>query len=473
MRDRSRLALAIVCAVHAVAPLVLVGPRFWYEWDETVNISQVSQHAPPGAFTAPRARGMPLLLAPVTELTYSTVALRVYLAVLSSVLLYLAFSPWLRLRPGYVAAIAAGLFTTLWSAVYYGFEAMPNEYVAIGAVASVAHFLLAVRDRRSRNLWWLGGWLLFVSLMRPSDAVYLALPLLVAAAVVHGPPWRRRLLLATTVAAGVGLGWVEWAAEAYASYGGFLHRLRSASAENHGGLHWSLGLQARAMAGPTLCRPCTRQVFWPAVGWWFLLVPLVAIGMWAAREQLSSVLLPTAAGLALLAEYVVTVDYAAPRFLLPAYALLAIPAAEGVRLLATSYAGWWRPAVAVPALCAAGLVHVGIQIGVLEAAIVPRQTAGRLQYLSVAHDLVGHGIRPPCLVVGYFAPPIAFAAGCDDEPSMNHSAALQAVAADGRTDVAVLSVRPAPASAFYASWSHHRVRGPHLKHAWIVYERRP
>jgi hypothetical protein len=473
VRGRSTKALALVCAVHAVAPLVLVGPRFWYEWDETVNISQVSRHAPPGAFTAPRARGVPWLVAPVTQLTYSTAALRIYLAIVSSLLLYLAFRPWLRLRPGFLAPLAAGLFTTIWSAVYYGFEAMPNEFVAIGAVAAVGHFLLAARDRGARDLWWLGGWLTFVALMRPSDAVYLGAPLVVAAFLVHGVSPARRGLLAGCTVGGVALGWVQWVVEAYTSYGGLAARLRAASAENHGGIHWALGLEARALAGPTLCRPCARSMHWPPVGWWFLIPPLVALGIWAGRRHLAVALLPAAAGLTLLAQYAVTIDYAAPRFLLPTYALLAIPVAEGVGLLATAHYGrWWRPAVAVPVLCAVGLAHLAIQLGILERAIVPRQTAGRLQYLAVGRDLNRHGIRPPCLVVGYFAPPIAFAAGCADEPSMNHPQRLRVTSGDGRTDVAVLSLRPAPASAFYASWPHHRAVGRHLHHPWYVYERR-
>ena len=41
-------------------------------------------------------------------------------------------------------------------------------------------------------------------------------------------------------------------------------------------------------------------------------------------------MVPTCAGLALLAEYTVTISYAAPRFLLPVYALASIPAAQGL-----------------------------------------------------------------------------------------------------------------------------------------------
>ena len=42
-------------------------------------------------------------------------------------------------------------------------------------------------------------------------------------------------------------------------------------------------------------------------------------------------------GLCVAAQYLFMINYAAPRFLLPAYALLAVPAADG---LAFSSPGW-------------------------------------------------------------------------------------------------------------------------------------
>ena len=256
-------ALAFVCVFHAIAPLIWVGSNLSYEWDETVYISQVSLHAPAGLFTAPRARGLTILLGPLTELTSSTAALRWYLAVLSAVGLYLAFLPWLRLWPGYMAPIAAALFSTLWTSIFYGFEAMPNLYVAIGAVASVGYFLrIRHEPQRPVHLVWLTFWLAFTALMRLYDSRYLIAAPLIGAATTRGVSPRRRGMVSAVLIAAVAVGWSEWIVEAFVSYGGLVRRLQAASAENTAGLHMALGLEARALAGPTLCRPCTQPVVW-------------------------------------------------------------------------------------------------------------------------------------------------------------------------------------------------------------------
>lgn len=473
--NRERLWLAIVCTVHAVAPILLVGPHFWYEWDETVYISQVSRHAPAGLFTAPRARGLTLLLAPVTELTTSTVALRIYLAVLSSVLMYAAFRPWLRLRSGATVPLAAALFTTLWTSIYYGFEAMPNFYVAVGAVAAVAYFLLAMHSQdERRHLWFLVAWVTFVALMRPSDAAYLIAPLVVIA-LLHRPSARRqRLVVAGALIGGVVLGSAEWVIEAYTSYGGLAHRLHAASAENDSGLHMSLGLEARAAGGPTLCRPCTRAIAVPTFAWWFLVPPLAALGLQALGKQRRSLLgwAPTLAALSLLAEYIVTIDYAAPRFLIPTYALVSVPVAEG----ALALSGLRRvrtPRVAMAVLGVVVLAHTAVQVAVLEHSIVRVQTGARLQYLTVAGAVRAMHVTSPCDVVGYYAAPIAFAVGCTDTPTISHRDAVEALSRRGGHEVVVLTTAPAGSDAFYAHWPHRAVRGPHLKHAWFVYLHAP
>jgi len=473
--------LALVSVFYGAISLVLIRPSFWFEWDETVNISQVSRLAPPGPFTAPRARGMPWLLAPVTDLTTSTIALRVYLVLLSSVGLYLAFRPWLRLRPGWVVPGAAFMFSTLWVALYYGFEAMPNFYVAIGVVAAVAHFLLAAREpHRRRDALIVVAWLAFVALIRPTDAVYAAVPLLVCAVLVGGLVRRRRTVLLAAVVGGVAIGWIEWAAEAFAYYGGLSQRLRAASAENDSGLHFTLVKEARALTGPTLCRGhCSHPIVWPAVLWWFVLAALVVIGLVIAHRRGKRVvyLLPTAVGLAVMAEYVFTIDYAAARFLLPGYALLALPAAEGVAWLCSAASDRPHPQVRrlgiVLAVVAVGIAHMAVQAWVLETKILPEQRAERAQYLGVVRALRALHLRHPCDVVGYYSPPIAYGAGCASLPTPAHRQRFNAVVADGRTTTVFLAVRPASARDFAATWPVYRLQDPHLRHAWYAYVHRP
>jgi hypothetical protein len=69
--------LAVVAGAFTLAQLVLVPPGMGLGWDESVYVSQVSPHAPAAFFSAPRARGVPLLVAPVAAWSTSTELLRV------------------------------------------------------------------------------------------------------------------------------------------------------------------------------------------------------------------------------------------------------------------------------------------------------------------------------------------------------------------------------------------------------------
>ena len=86
--------LALVAAAFTASQLVFVSQRLGLSWDETVYVSQVSAHAPAAWFDPARARGIPLLVAPVALLTSSVRALRVYLSVASGLGLFLALLAW-------------------------------------------------------------------------------------------------------------------------------------------------------------------------------------------------------------------------------------------------------------------------------------------------------------------------------------------------------------------------------------------
>jgi hypothetical protein len=374
--------LVAVGVAFTAAELLFVPPRMGLSWDEVVYVSQVSGHAPAAWFDPARARGVPLLVAPVAALTGSVAALRVYLSVV--------------------------LFGGLWVAQYYGPQAMPDIWSALGGLAAVGCFL-----RWPGARWALAGLGLsvaFVTLVRPGDAVYLAVPLLAAAA------WWRRWPAAAVVLAGLVAGGAEWVAEAYARFGGIGARLHAAGAEQGGfGLHLALPDELRALNGPTLCRPCVIGVRYPELDlWWFLLPVLVAVAFIAARRAggpaLGSVLLPVACGLAVAAQYLFMIDYAAPRFLLPAYALLAIPAADGLAFLVTGLGPDLRPAMAAAVTC-----FLVVQL-VAQHLVLDHETGGTItfhdDYTRIATALAAHGVRPPCLVQGVQYIPIAFYAGC-------------------------------------------------------------
>jgi hypothetical protein len=399
-------AILLAGLAFAAAQLLFVSLRMGLSWDETVYVSQVSGHAPAAWFDPARARGVPLLVAPVAALTSSVAALRVYLSVASGLGLTLALWAWRPLRPAWVLGLAGVLFGGLWVAQYYGPQAMPDMWSALGGLAAVGCFLrFASHDSRG-SLAGLGASVAFVTLVRPGDAVYLSAPLIVAALVV----WRR-WAAAAVIAGALLAGGADWVIEAYARFGGIAKRLRAAGGEQGGfGLHFALPDELRALNGPTLCRPCTIGVRDPELDLWWLVLPvLVAIGIVTAR-QLGSALLPAVCGLGLAAQYLFMIDYAAPRFLLPAYALLAVPAADGIAFLVTGTAwreGWgWRAAVAC--LLVAQLVGQHL--------VLDHEVGGTVafhdDYTRIAAELAGRGVRPPCLVEGVQYIPVAFVAGC-------------------------------------------------------------
>ncbi|MBO0829056.1 MAG: hypothetical protein J2P24_14880, partial [Streptosporangiales bacterium] len=398
-------------------------------------LSQYARDVPPGVFSAPRARGLPLLVAPVTLVTTSVPAIRAYLTVLSGVGLFCAFWPWLRVRPGAVVPGAAALFASVWVAVFYGNEAMPDMFVAYGAIAAVGLFALAVRPGRQR---WaavgLAGAVACTALVRPTDALWVAVSLVVAALVVRA--WRRPGLV-LAVLGGVAIGWGEWVGEAYAYYGGPLARLSAAGAENETGLHFSLYQHLAALSETQiLCRPACHQVS-PVVSVWFFAVPVVAVvGCVVTRRtsRFAPMTLAAVVAAVFVASYIVGVGYAAPRFLLPGYGLAALPAAEAVRWLVRGAPARLRPATVGLAVVGV-LAHLGVQARGLDD-VLHRQAPPRAVVADVGAGLARLGTRPPCLVYGHDAPQVAFYAHC-------HESAVKQNWGGGHTPAGIRAARAA------------------------------
>ncbi|MFB6776227.1 hypothetical protein ACFCX0_02090 [Streptomyces sp. NPDC056352] len=105
--------LAAVAAAFVFVQLVLVVPGSGLGWDETVYVSQVGRDVPAAFFSAPRARGISYLVAPVAALTSSMAALHVYLALCSGCGLFLALWVWRPLLPPAVVAGAGAMFAGL------------------------------------------------------------------------------------------------------------------------------------------------------------------------------------------------------------------------------------------------------------------------------------------------------------------------------------------------------------------------
>ncbi|GAB2878894.1 hypothetical protein GCM10022245_12670 [Streptomyces mayteni] len=385
----------------AVLSLLLVPPTLALGWDEIVYVSRWPEFGPAAPFSAPRSRGVPLLVAPVAAVTDSVVALRCYLAAAAGLALYLGYRPWAALLPGRaVLPAAAAAYGTLWFALFYGGAAMPNHYVAMAAVGAVG---ACVRGRWTALALAVAA----AGLMRASDAVWLALPLFA---------WPRRAGLAPLVA-GVGGGLLAgvgpWLVEAELGFGGVWARLREASEIQGGtGLTFSLLEHAAALDGPLLCRPCEGDhVSWPMLGWWLLLPPLTAAGLYATRrarpEARAAVRLAVGTAGSLAFTYLFLIDYAATRFLLPAYALLAVPAALGLRYLAARLSSR-----AVPlGLTALALAQLAVQFDTLRTHARIQERA-RADWERVAEALRAHDVHPPCVLGGGQAIPVAHTLGC-------------------------------------------------------------
>ncbi|MFD0066951.1 hypothetical protein [Streptomyces sp. NPDC056690] len=372
-----------------------------------------------------------------------------------------------------VLALAGTLFGGLWVTQLYGPQAMPNLWTALSALTAVGCFLRAAANHSDRRaLIGLCLALAAAALFRPTDALWLSLPM---AAAALGARSRRRPALLAALVAGLALGGAQWAVEAYLSYGGVAARLHRASTIEGGiGWHAAAGYQLRTLAGgPELCRPCT--VPWrhhTSAIWWFVTPVLTLGGILAAARarRLATALLPTLCAVSVAVPYLLLIDYAAPRFLLPAYALLAVPAADALATVPRSVRPRLRPATLtlVAALVAVQLVS---QHAILTRAA---RTAvdGTGDYRRIAADLQTYGVRPPCLVTGRLATPVAYQARCASGQITGHNrtTTVARILATTRHEPVAILVRPNHKVPAYARrWPSHPLPGLHVHHGYRVY----
>jgi 4-amino-4-deoxy-L-arabinose transferase-like glycosyltransferase len=471
VRRRAAAALIAVAVGYVALQLLLVG-AMRLGWDETVYVSQVARGVPAAFFSAPRARGISWLVAPVAVFTASPDLIRPYLAVLSGAGLAAGFWPWLRTRQSVAVPLAAAIFALLWPTLFYGPEVMPNLWVAFAAVTAVGWFLQAVQGPGKRGaLLGVAVGIVVAALMRPPDAVWLALPLGLAAAVV--PRWRRLPVLATVAGATV-LGCVPWLVEAGTSYGGVAARLARASGIQ-GGLDPQLAVATavRSVNGPLLCRPCNRAVPLVAVALWCgaLLAVAVALGFARREHRLGSTVLPVIVGISLAAPYLFLLDYSAPRFLLPTYALLSIPVADA--LLAGSAVTRARHYIRVGAVA---VVITGL--AAYEISVLFRMNNGadrqRTGWATLVATLLEEGVRAPCTITGKDAPPIAFYAGCASAAVSGHNESTTVahlVRLATRQPVAYVTADNHPPPRWARQWRRIDVPTPYAR--WAVYVSRP
>ena len=174
--------------------------------DEMTYIARTSAHAS-GVFLPPvHGHGVGLLAAPVTLLTTSLVALRIWMAVLSALGLFLAVLCWRGLRPAWVLALAALILGSLAITQNSGVQVYPDWWGAVGILALTGLFLHAVNGtmRPGLVLTLIAAASFLIVMMRPQNIVFILGPAI--AAVVFVPAWRKPKVLAA-----MGVGDRAWA----------------------------------------------------------------------------------------------------------------------------------------------------------------------------------------------------------------------------------------------------------------------
>jgi hypothetical protein len=404
----SPLWLVLVAGLFTLAELTPSLMRLPLGADEITYIAQTSAHASQIILPPVHSRGAGLLAAPVTLLTTSLLALRIWMALLSGAGLFLALLAWRGLRPAWVLAVAGAVLGSLGIAQLSAVQAMPDWWVALGALTLVGLFLQAVNGRMRPKVVFplLAAVTFFLVLMRPQDAAFLLAPVIVAVFLVPAW-WDHRLLYA--FGAGIVAAGAEWIGEAYAWYGGPDSRLHMMGQEPPKfGFYFTLPYQLRVLNGPWYCRPgeCTDWDYpWLTI-WWVALLALVVLGVFVVgRTSLTSSAITVVPALSLLAAYTLFVPYAAPRYLLPVIALLAIPAADGIAWLCAA-PRWRVPAVLLT--CAFLLVGIVSQQFVRKNEVAD-QTAARTLPLTRANHVRSLGVDPPCVTA---SSTVAYYLGC-------------------------------------------------------------
>jgi hypothetical protein len=406
----SLIWLAAVSAAFLLSELIPALLRLPLGADEITYIARTSIRQSAVFLPPVHGHGVGLLAAPVTLLTTSLTALRIWMAVLSALALFGSLLCWRGLRQAWVLAVAGLIFGCLAITEISGVQVYPDLWAAFGSLAITGLLLQAVdRRMRPRIVLPLIAFSAFVIvMMRPQNIVFVLGPTFVAPLVVRG--WRQpRVLIAMIV--GTALGVLDWVAEAYLWFGGLGHRVKLAGQEPPPfRLNFSLVMQLKTLSGPWYCQPapyggCRPGVSHPAEYlWWLAFLVVVVIGLytaWRMPTKASSVLAAvTACWVGVL--YILFVPFGAPRYFLPTWALLAIVAADGVAWLVTAAQPRKAGLAAAAVFLLAGVVSQHVVLVDLAA-----NAASARPFVSEANTLKREGIKPPCLIpsspyVGYY-----------------------------------------------------------------------
>jgi hypothetical protein len=447
-----------LCAAVAGAAVLLALPGRAVAWDEAVYLARATPGVAEINWAAHRSLGLPLVLLPVTVTGAPVTVARLWLAALSAIGLFAALLPLWRSAPR-LALSAALLHGTAWLALFSATEVYPNHLTGLAALATVTWAWWGLREGpATRGMAAMACAAGGLALLRPSESL-LVVGAVAAGLVVAGARGRRLL---PALGAGLLAGWAVWAVEAFARFGGPLQRLQAAreASRIEGELTPAFEHLVHA-AGSGASAEVPVSLVGGAL-WWSALVLLSLAGLFAWRRRPERWLLGvgTLAALAVAAFYFLMSGWAA-RFLLPSYALLALPAGAGL-----AACGVRRGGVRLLLLAAAAVWLGWHAATALE--VSSEERANRARPAALGAELAARSGGRPCAFASSSAyPQMQWRSGCDGDQLPEAADLPDNVAtavAEGRPAFVVTSGELPPESPA-ASW-------PHRAHpaGWTIYE---
>jgi hypothetical protein len=393
---------------------------------------------------------MPLLDAPVTLLTSSSTALRIYLTILAGIALFVTLVIWRKVVSFRVTVIAGLLWSSLWIVQNQTSMNMGNLWTAYSVAIATGLFLLYNKypptARRRATLVGLAVASFAAAMMHgATDGVFMLIGLLVSLPLVQKSV---RIKLFAAAFAGVAAGVLEWVIEAYLYFNGPFHRLaRGGHVTGHG--FFLPQLLATLSADHNSI---------PLVLWWAALLVLLGAGVYyTVRDRNHELAVAGIVGLAILVQYAFIIKHSDPRYVLPIFALWVFVAAFGLdRLL--NYLRLPRIAV-VGAIAAIVLLGMAAQYNVLS-------SVSKSDY-NAAHSAVRLGqiitrqLSTPCRVLGKNGAngaAVGYYAGCEGSgfgAHTNYDLLAQ------RASIAVLILRGQPIPAQITHWRRSAVQEGH------------
>ncbi|MEM8707586.1 MAG: hypothetical protein AAGE98_14070 [Actinomycetota bacterium] len=395
-------AHAGVAAITFVAVVAWSDVGRFYLWDEAVYASQLSGSHEPVEWRSQRAPGVVYLVAPVTLLTDSIVAVRLWLGIAGSLATAAAFAVWHR-SVGSAALIAHVLFVTTGLVAIYLTELFPNLWFALAALAAVGLVVdrTAMPPRLVATVAALVG---AASLLRPSEAVALAV---MVGAVLVLRLGTRALPSLLWIGAGYLVGITPWLIRSFTTFGGPLERLDDARSRVGTEPGVRILDMVRLLDDPFGNHRDGVEILSVGVGLWFLVwMGCAIVGAVRSPRLASPVVIALASALALAVPFAFFKEHPAPRFLLPAIALLAIAAGAGLQRLS----GTTRRAVLAGVVLS---VLVIAQFRVYDDFREINQVA-RSRYLALGTQVDVLADGEDCLVISRRGGgQLAFLSGCD------------------------------------------------------------